>query len=202
MSTLLGLEDEMDQQDGREYGHEAILRRLGSLARRRREEMGFSRAALVEHSGIRSDATIRDFEFGKFAPREITQTRLEKALGWRPGIISDLLSDEGRKASTIEMEDLDQYDSATVDPMAKVPTAQLLQEVIRRLSTIQDGLNVHGQHSLSQELYGLAAMSHKPEHLDDEPDDDISAFKSAPGGYTYKGKRADPHVGVDKDTEG
>jgi transcriptional regulator with XRE-family HTH domain len=176
MSTLLGLEDDMDKQDGRDYGHEAILRRLGSLARRRREEMGFSRAALVEHSGIRSDATIRDFEFGKFAPRELTQTRLEKALGWRSGIIGELLSDENRAASTIQMEDVDQYDSPTADPMAQIPTGQLLQEVIRRLSVILDGLNVQGQHVLSQEMLGLAAMGHKPEHLDDDGDDDISAF--------------------------
>lgn len=201
MSTLLGFEDEMDQQGDRDFGHEAILRRLGSLARRRREEMGFSRAALVEHSGIRSDATIRDFEFGKFAPRELTQTRLEKALGWRPGSIMEFLGDEGRRASSIQMEDLDQYDSPNVDPMAKIPTAQLLQEVIRRLSVIQGGLNVDGPPELRQSMLGLAAMGHKPEHLDTNPDDDISGFKSAPGGYVYRGKKFGPDVESESDPD-
>lgn len=176
MSTLLGSEEDMNEQSSRDYGREAVLRRLGALARRRREEMGFSRAAFVEHSGIRSDASIRDFEYGKLTPQGGTQAKLERALGWSSGAIERFLSDESRKASEIRMEDLDEFDSATFDPMAKISTVALLQEVIRRLSTIQGGMGVPGQHALAQEMYGLAAMGHKPEHLDEDGDDDISGF--------------------------
>ena len=175
MSTLLGLEEDMDEQGSRDYGREAVLRRLGALGRRRREEMGFSRAAFVEHSGIKSDASIRDFEFGKLTPQGGTQAKLERALGWRAGIIEQFLSDEKRRASEILMEDLDEYDSASFDPMAKISTVDLLQEVIRRLSTIQGGMGAPG-HALAREMYGLAAMGHKPEHLDEDGDDDISGF--------------------------
>lgn len=176
MSTLSGLEEDMDEQSSRDYGREAVLRRLGALARRRREEMGFSRANFVEHSGIRSDASIRDFEFGKLTPQGGTQAKLERALGWRSGIIERFLADESRKASEIRMEDLDEYDSESFDPLAKVSTVDLLQEVIRRLSTIQGGLGLRNQPALTQDLLGLAATGYKSEHLDKDGDDDISDF--------------------------
>jgi len=197
MSIDIGFEeDEMGEL--REYGQEAMQRRLGQLAKQRREEMGFSRMAFAAHAGIGSDATVRDVEYGKIIPRKGTIQKLEVALGWRVGSFLDLVYQEDRKASSLQMEELDLYDSGSYDPLAKVSTVDLMQELIRRLSAFQSGLNVQGQHVLSQEMLGLAAMGHKPEHLDDDPDDDISGFggfKSAPGGYTYKGKRVDPDPG-------
>lgn len=197
MSIDIGFEeDEMGEL--REYGQEAMQRRLGQLAKQRREELGFARAAFAVHAGIGSDATVRDVEYGKIIPRKGTIYKLEVALGWRPGSFMEFVNKEDRKASSLRMEELDAYDSGVSNPLARVSTQELLEEVIKRLNGIQEYLGNPVNPELRQEMLGLAAMGHKPEHLDTDPDDDISGFggfKSAPGGYTYKGKRVDPDPG-------
>lgn len=176
MSTVLGFEESMEQNTGgREFGREAVLRRLGALARRRREELGLSRAAFVEQSGIRSDATIREFEFGNLAPRPLTLVKYEKALGWRQGAILEALSDEGRRASEIQMEELDEFDSVPAGGLSRISTPELLEELSKRLKELQATIGAP-----AQSLYGLAAMGHKPEHLDEDGDDDVSAFGPKP----------------------
>jgi len=195
MSIDTGFE-EHEMGELREYGQEAMQRRLGQLAKQRREELGFARAAFAVHAGIGSDATVRDVEFGKIIPRKGTIYKLEVALGWRPGCFMEFVQKEDRKASSVMMEELDDYDSGVADPLAKVSTIELLEKVIERLQGIHDYLGAPVDPKLTQDLLGLAAMGHKPEHLDDDADDDISGFRSAPGGYTYRGKRAgsDPDV--------
>ncbi|WP_224089762.1 helix-turn-helix transcriptional regulator [Arthrobacter sp. StoSoilB13] len=167
-------EDEMG--DLREYGQEAMQRRLGQLAKQRREELGFARAAFAVHAGLGSDATVRDVEFGRIIPRSRTLHKLELALGWRVGSFMEFVQKEDRKASSVMMEELDAYDSGAKDPLSKVPTVDLLQEVIRRLTGLQENLGVPVDSALTQQMLGLAAMGHKPEHLDDDGDDDISGF--------------------------
>ena len=189
MSIDIGFEeDEMGEL--REFGQEAMQRRLGQLAKQRREELGFARAAFAVHAGIGSDATVRDVEFGKIIPRKGTLYKLEVALGWRPGSFMEFIRNEKRKASSVMMEELDDYDSGVSNPLAKVSTQELLEEVIKRLHGIQDYLGAPVESGLAQSMLGLAAMGHKPEHLDNNPDDDISGFK-APGGYVYRGKNFD-----------
>jgi len=190
MSTLLGFEeDEMGEL--REYGQEAMQRRLGQLAKQRREELGFARAAFAVHAGIGSDATVRDVEHGKIIPRKGTIYKLEVALGWRAGSFMEFVNKEDRKASSLMMEELDEYDSGIGNPLARVSTQELLEEVIKRLHGIQEYLGSPVNPELRQSMLGLAAMGHKPEHLDTDPDDDISGFRSAPGGYVYRGKKFD-----------
>jgi hypothetical protein len=53
-------------------------------------------------------------------------------------------------------------------PLATVPTTELLQEVITRLTALQAGL---GAPSAYSDLYGLAAMGHIPEHLEEDEDE-------------------------------
>ena len=178
MSTTIGFEEDMSQES-RDYGREAMLRRVGALARRRREELGLSREAFVQQAGMGSTATMRDFEFGKTEPQSRTMLRIEKALGWWVGSISELLNDPRRKVSEVKMEDLDEHDAKPVSTLANIPTAQLLEEVINRLSIFQSGLG--GAPVPTQDMLGLAASGgHKPEHLDDNPDDDISGLNISP----------------------
>lgn len=175
MSIDIGFE-EHEMGELREYGQEAMQRRLGQLAKQRREELGFARAAFAVHAGIGSDATVRDVEFGRIIPRKGTIYKLEVALGWRPGSFMEFVEKEDRKASSVMMEELDAYDSGIANPLAKVSTQELLEEVIKRLHGIQEYLGAPVDAGLAQSMLGLAAMGHKPEHLDNDPDDDISGF--------------------------
>lgn len=169
--------EEHEMGDLRDYGQEAMQRRLGQLAKQRREELGFARAAFAAHAGLGSDATVRDVEFGRIIPRSRTIHKLELALGWRVGSFMEFVGKEDRKASSVQMEELDAYDSGVSNPLSKVSTQQLLEEVIRRLNGIQENLGLPAADaSLAQSMLGLAAMGHKPEHLDDDADDDISGF--------------------------
>jgi transcriptional regulator with XRE-family HTH domain len=200
MSIDIGFEeDEMGEL--REYGQEAMQRRLGQLAKQRREELGFARAAFAVHAGIGSDATVRDVEQGKIIPRKGTIYKLEVALGWRPGSFIEFVNKEDRKASSVMMEELDEYDSGIGNPLARVSTQELLEVLIERLKGIQEFLGSPVNPELRQSMLGLAAMGHKPEHLDRDPDDDISGFKSAPGGYVYRGKKFEPDAESESDPD-
>lgn len=164
-------------ETGRDYGQEAMLRRLGALAKRRREELGLGRPAFAKQAGIGSDRTIYDFETANKVPQPLTVAKLEKALYWRRGSIADLLSDEKRKASSVMMEDLDTYDTAPASSLAAFSTPELLQELITRLTSLQQSIGGRPALAPTQDMLGLAASGgHKPEHLDDDPDDDLSSF--------------------------
>jgi transcriptional regulator with XRE-family HTH domain len=163
-----------EQQDtvdsGPGWGREALIRRLGALAKQRREEKGMGRVPFAAAAEIGSDATIRDFEFGRHLPTGTTLRKLERALGWRIGSIDEIMEQPDLRASTVTMADLDE--EATVSalgrPLSTVPTQELLAEVILRLTALQAGL---GAPAAYQDLYGLAAMGHIPEHLEDEGGD-------------------------------
>jgi transcriptional regulator with XRE-family HTH domain len=125
--------------DGRDWGREALIRRLGELAKQRREGLGIGRVAFASAAGIGSDATIRDFEFGRHLPMGLTLRKLEKALGWRTGSIDEVLSSKDRRASTVTAADLEVSRPPLASPLASVPTAELLQELMVRLSALHDG---------------------------------------------------------------
>lgn len=154
-------------EQGRDWGREALIRRLGALVKQRREEMGLGRVPFAEAAGMGSDATIRDFEFGRHLPTGRTLRKIEKALGWRSGSIDEVMQAKDRRASAVTMGDLDEEPtvSAVGRPLATVPTAELLQEVITRITSLQAGL---GAPAAYQDLYGLAANAHIPEHLEEE----------------------------------
>lgn len=154
--------------DAPEFGEEALLRRLGSLAKRRREEIGLGRAAFAKEAGLGSDATIRDFEFGRHLPSSRTRMLLEKALQWRLGSIEDAMRQVNRKAASIEMEELDAEDSLyaaaqQVPKLGLVSNEDLISELSRRLGVVLMPV----QNTDAQNLYGLAASTNN-EHLEDE----------------------------------
>lgn len=161
-----------------EFGTDALLRRLGDLARQRRGEFSatqgriVSRGELAKRAGIGSDATIRDFEQGRRLPQTMTQRKLEKVLEWRLGSIGDIMGQVNRKASEITMEDVDAYDSSE-DPKAllhRIPLEVLLDEVQERLSSLRTSVSPQARPVVpdtAKDLYDLAASSNS-EHLEDE----------------------------------
>lgn len=163
---------EMDDSKS-EFGHAALLRQIGMLAKQRREELGLGRVVFARETGVGSDATIRDLEFGRRVPMGTTQRKIEKGLGWRFGVIEDVLRMVDRKATSITMEELDAEDSLRVGhdipgmrPLAFASTDELLGELRRRL---EGGVPFQKTEvpAQDQELYGLAASTNA-EHLEDE----------------------------------
>lgn len=180
MSTTTEFEEDMGQES-RDYGREAMLRKIGQLARRRRDELGLSRDAFRKQIGLGSDKTIQDFEFGRLEPRPKTLTLIEKGLGWWVGSVMALLDDEGRRVSEVRMEDLDEHDAKPASSLASFSTLDLLDELRNRFLSIQAGMGGPMRGLGPQDLYGLAASGgHKPEHLDDDPDDGIDKLNVSP----------------------
>ncbi|MFI2563056.1 hypothetical protein [Paenarthrobacter sp. NPDC018779] len=175
MSIVLETGEAMEQ--GRQYGEEAMLRRLGQLARQRREELGLGRVPFAQQNGMGSNATMRDFEFGKIRPTAITLRRIEKGLQWKPGVIDEKLeAAEKVKAEDVRMEDLDSFDSAPKTGLDQYTTPELLRALAERLETLQAGLGgaVLPKDLGTKDLYGMAASGHIPEHLESEYIDSVS----------------------------
>lgn len=170
------------ESTGLDYGRDAMLRQLGALAKQRREELGLGRVPLAKQAGIGSDRTVYDFETAVRVPAPLTVAKLEKVLGWRRGVIAELLENGKRKASSVRMEDVDEWDTTPVTPLAHIPTPELLRELAARLETLQAGMGgaVLPKDLGSKDLYGMAANGSIPEHLEAEylesaPKDDSSS---------------------------
>lgn len=165
LSDLLGLTESVP-----EFGVEALRRRLGELAKQRREELGLSAKNFAVIAKLGSDKTVRQFEFARVMPYGIVQTKLEKALGWRLGAIDDTLRMVDRKASSITMEMLDAEDSmfmakeGGIQSLALVSDDALLAELARRLGRVQSPMT-----QPRQDLFDLAASTNT-EHLEGEDD--------------------------------
>ena len=151
-----------------EFGYAALLRRLGQLAKQRREEIGMGRPSFAREAGLGSDKTVTQFEFGRVLPSGTSQRKIEKALGWRLGVIDDVMRMVDRKASTIEMEELDAEDSmylaaqGGVSSLALVSNDDLIAELKRRLEKTSQPMQAD-----AKDLFGLAASTNV-EHLEDE----------------------------------
>ena len=152
-----------------EFGEVALRRRIGELAKQRREEIGLGRIPFSKELGM-SDSTLRDLEYGRRLPFGSTMRKVEKGLGWRLGSIEDVMRMKDRKASSIQIEELDAEDSLRIGlnqreilSLATVPDEALIEELRRRL------IAKHDVPAAPQELYGLAASTNV-EHLEDEND--------------------------------
>jgi len=176
LADVLGLSLDL----GPEFGRQALQRRIGALAKQRREELGMARVPFARHIGLGSDKTLQDFEFGRRVPQGTSIRKIEKALGWRLGVVTDILEGPDRKASELQLEDLDEFEPNQPLPLDRVPTDQLLTEVIRRLGALQKAIGapvpglpeVLGVSAPSRDLFDLAASTNM-EHLeDDEPEED------------------------------
>jgi transcriptional regulator with XRE-family HTH domain len=180
MSALLETGAPMNKhhETGAEFGRQAILNRIGMLAKQRREELGLGRVPFAKHIGLGSDKTLQDFEFGRRLPHGTTLRKIEKALGWRLGVVDDMLLNLNRKATSITLEDMDEFEPGEVLPLDRVATADLLGEVIRRLGAIQKAIGaphpglpeVIGVSAPSRDLFDLAASTNV-EHLEEEDDE-------------------------------
>jgi len=166
---------------GPEFGKAAIQRRIGQLAKQRREELGLGRIPFARAIGIGSEQTVMNFEFGRTLPMGQTVHRIEKALGWRIGVVSELMEGPDRKASDIQLEDLDEFEPNQPMPLDRIPTDQLLAEVIRRLGAIQKAIGAPvpgiaeaiGVSAPTRNLFDLAASTNV-EHLEDEENEDLN----------------------------
>jgi len=152
--------------EGRDYGQEAMMRRLGLLAKQRREELGLGRVSFAEMAGLGSDSTVQQFEFGTRWPRPQTLRKLEVALGWRNQVIDELVESTWLKASDITFADLDRpAEQPAPRPLDAFSTAELLREVASRIDALQSGLGV----TKEQHHYDLAASD---DHVEGEDDND------------------------------
>ena len=153
-------------QSERDYGQDAMMRRLGLLAKQRREELGLGRVAFAELAGLGSDSTVQQFEFGQRWPRPQTLRKLEVALGWRNQVIDALTEDPNRAASSVTFADLDKpAETPAPRPLSAFSTAELLREVASRMEALQAGLGA----STEQHHYDLAASD---DHVEGEDDND------------------------------
>lgn len=160
---------EMDDESMPEFGHGALLRQLGRLAKQRREELGLGRVPFAKEAGMGSDKTVVEFEFGRRLMSGTNQRKIEKALGWRLGVIEDVMRMVDRKASTITMEEVDAEDSlhlaaqGGIRGLALVSNEDLIAELSRRLKMVPAPMQARD----AKDMFGLAA-SMNTEHLEDE----------------------------------
>jgi len=167
----------------RDYGQLAVRRRLGILAKQRREQLGLSRVAFAQHAGMH-DQAVQQFEFAQRWPRTATLRKLETALGWKFGVTEDILTTR-RAASSIKLEDLDDPAIERVGGgqavLAHVPTQELLEELIFRLGELQRrGVMVPTR----EDLYGNRLRS-----------------KSAPAASDFDLAASDDHVEGEDDND-
>ena len=159
---------DMNAESVPEFGHGALLRQLGRLAKQRREEIGLGRPSFAKEAGMGSDKTITQFEFGRVLPSGTNQRRMEKALGWRLGAIEDVLRMVDRKASEITMQEVDAEDSLHIAAQGGIKgaslltNAELIAELTRRLSQVPSPMEAR-----VRDMFGLAASTNA-EHLEDE----------------------------------
>lgn len=124
--------------DRTDLQNHAIIRELGALAKRRREEIGVGRDVLANEAGIESEQIVQDFEYGRTLPPADVQQKLEKALDWRLGIIGDIARRTEHEAGTLTMEQVDAEDSLHLagksagPSLASASDDELLAEVARR----------------------------------------------------------------------
>lgn len=159
---------DMNGESVPEFGHGALLRQLGRLAKQRREEIGLGRPSFAKEAGMGSDKTITQFEFGRVLPSGTNQRRMEKALGWRLGVIEDIMRMVDRKASDITMEEVDAEDSLHIAAQGGIKSASLLTneeliaELTRRLSQVPSPMEAR-----VRDMFGLAASTNT-EHLEED----------------------------------
>jgi transcriptional regulator with XRE-family HTH domain len=153
-------------QSERDYGQEAMMRRLGLLAKQRREELGLGRVEFAKLAGLGSDSTVQQFEFGQRWPRPQTLRKLEVALGWRNQVIDELTESTWLKASEITLADLDKpAEQPAPRPLSAFSTAELMREVASRMEALQAGLGAPDM----REHFDLAASD---DHVEGEDDRD------------------------------
>lgn len=121
-----------------------MLAHIGRLAQQRRGQIGMGRVPFAKEFGV-GDSTVKTFEFGRTEPSSISKPKIERGLGWKPGIIQDVLdAAEGGQTNPSEI-DLEYMDGREIpEPASKaseLDDVELLAEVIRRLEGWRDAFH-------------------------------------------------------------
>lgn len=168
-NRMAALAEVLGMEGTSEFGSKALLRQVGMLAKQRREEIGLPRQGMAKEAGLGSDKTLIQFEFGRVLPSGSSQRKIEKALGWRLGVIDDVMRMTDRKASSISMEELDAEDSlylntvSGIRALSMVSNEDLIDELRRRLARVPSPMESKD----AKDMFGLAASTNV-EHLEDE----------------------------------
>lgn len=101
------------------------------------------REPFAEEVGVAA-STIKTFEFGRTEPNQISKPKIEHALGWKHGVIQDVL--EAAEAGQAHPDDIDmEYMDGREIPepasrAAELDDVELLTEIIRRMEGWRDAL--------------------------------------------------------------
>lgn len=121
-----------------------MLAHIGRLAQRRRGEIGMGREPFAEEVGVAS-STIKTFEFGRTEPNQISKPKIERGLGWKHGVIQDVLDAAEAGQANPDDVDLEYMDGREIPEPAnrasELDDVELLTEVIRRLEGWRDALD-------------------------------------------------------------
>lgn len=154
----------------------AVMQRLGTLVRQRREEVGLSRPRMAAETNT-SITTIQNIEHGLGIPQGRTMRAIEKALDWQPGIYMQIIDRAGEiDPANIKMEDLD---GSTRDTLRYVQTGleaystdDLLAEIGKRARLAE----------ARWKLYAAGVEVPEPSEFRERPDYDLAANDDMTGG--------------------
>lgn len=103
---------------------------LARLIQQARTRNGWSQADLATHAGIGAK-TVTNIETAAHPPRPASLTKLEEALGFIPGVLTDVLTHE--HPDTITLDQI--TDTAPTQDAATLTDADLIWELTQRLQT-------------------------------------------------------------------
>lgn len=103
---------------------------LARLIQQARTRNGWSQADLATHAGIGAK-TVTNIETAAHPPRPASLTKLEEALGFIPGVLTDVLTHE--HPDTITLEQI--TGPAPAQDAATLTDADLIWELTQRLQT-------------------------------------------------------------------
>lgn len=106
---------------------------LARLIQQARTRNGWSQADLATHAGIGAK-TVTNIETAAHPPRPASLTKLEEALGFIPGVLTDVLTHEHPENVTLE-QITNPTDTAPAQDAATLTDADLIWELTQRLQT-------------------------------------------------------------------
>lgn len=132
---------------------ESVEEALGKLVTEARTSMGLSKEKLAEIAGVAKN-TLLHFEQGKRMPFDMTQRKIERALGWREGSIREVelnASEIDPKSLTVE----DMGGTVEVEDLKRTAVMRLSNEDL--LGELGRRLGVQLMTPLTQDSFGLVA---------------------------------------------
>ena len=151
------------------------------LARLIQEELDTSRrgpAAIVAGWPLGRQRSFYDWRDGSVAPLRKSRPLLEEALGWRPGVVTEILEAPITREFTLsEVRDWAKQPEPGAVRARDLSTDDLLMELTRRVGALQEIVDRVKREEVtavrdSQDMYDVAAHStaagRNMEHIEDE----------------------------------